>query len=305
MPVHLLIAGCGYLGQELARQALAAGHAVLGLTRSADSAESLRASGIPAAAADLADPPSLVRIASQCPPETAVIHCAAGGKGGGADTYRAIYLEGIKNLRAAFPDASRFVFTSSSSVYAQIDGSVVTEDFPALPERETGRILREAENETLTAAGTVLRLAGLYGPGRSVLLRQFLAGESVIDVRTEPPATPDGRWVNQIHRADAAAALLMAAQGALQSGIYNVVDSTPMLQRTIYTELAHRFARPLPPEAAPDHTRKRGWTHKRVDNTRLCAADWQPRFPSWFAALDNDPELIPSVTKQLREKSQA
>lgn len=296
MRAHLLIAGCGYLGQELARQALAARHTVLGLTRRADSAQALSDAGIPALAADLAAP--LDGIAAHCPPETVVVHCAAGGKGGGPDTYRAVYLEGLRNLRAALPGA-RLVFTSSSSVYAQVDGTLVTEAAPAAPDRETGRILRETEDLTIAGGGTVLRLAGLYGPGRSVLLRQFLAGESVIDIRREPPATPDGRWVNQIHRADAAAALLMAATGALTPGIYNCADSTPLLQRTIYTELARRFQRPLPPEAAPDSARKRGWTHKRVDNSRLRAAGWLPRFPSWFDALNGDPALVPSVLAQL------
>ena len=295
MPATLLIAGCGYLGQELARQALAAGHGVLALTRTAESALALREAGISARAADLSDAVALAAAAAECPRDTALVHCAASGKGGGPDTYRAVYLEGLRNLRAAFPDAARFVFTSSTSVYAQIDGSIVTEDSPALPERETGRILRETEDETLAAGGTVLRLAGLYGPGRSVLLRQFLAAASIIDVRTAPPATPDGRWVNHIHRADAATALLMAATGALPPGIYNCADSTPMLQRTIYNTLAVRFARPLPPEAAPDAARKRGWTHKRVANARLRAAGWQPRYPSWFDALDHDPALVPSI----------
>jgi len=292
----ILIAGCGYLGQELARQAIAAGHHVLGLTRSAESAASLAAAGIPARAADLSTP--LLELAAEFPDITAAVHCAAGGKGGGPDTYRAVYLEGMRQLRRAFPRA-RLVFTSSTSVYAQTDGSVVTEESPAHPERETGKLLRQAENETFVAGGTVLRLAGIYGPGRSVLLKQFLLGESVIDVRTEAPATPDGRWVNQIHRADAASALLMAATGALAPGIYNGADSTPMLQRTIYTELARRFARPLPPEAAPDANRKRGWTHKRVDNSRLRAAGWQPRYPSWFDALDHDPALVPSILRAI------
>ena len=295
----LLIAGCGYIGQELARQALAAGHRVLGLTRSAATVESLCASGIPAAAADITDAASLAPVAASLTGPVAVIHCAAGGKGVGPATYRSVYLQGMQNLCTAFPAAATFVFASSSSVYAQEDGSRVTEDTPALPERETGRILREAEEVALRAGGTVLRFAGLYGPGRSVLLRQFLAGESAIDVRTAPPATPDGRWVNQIHRTDAASALLFAATGGLPPGIYNAADSTPMLQRTIYQELARRFQRPLPPEAAPDHNRKRGWTHKQVDNSRLRHAGWQPRYPSWFHALDHDPALVPSILAQL------
>ena len=114
----------------------------------------------------------------------------------------------MRAWRSALPGAGRRLFTSSTSVYAGSDGAEVTEASPADPERETGRILRQTEDETLAAGGAVVRLAGIYGPGRSVLLQHYLTGQSVIDVRSEPPATPDGRWVNQIHREDAAAAML-------------------------------------------------------------------------------------------------
>jgi nucleoside-diphosphate-sugar epimerase len=299
----LLIAGCGYLGQALALRAIARGMKVGGICRSESSAQSVETAGIPALVADLTDAASIAALGRDWPPDTMIVHCAASGRGGAGDAYRGVYLEGMRNLRAAFPGASRVLFTSSTSVYPQTDGSMVTEDTPAEPERETGRILRLTEDETLAAGGTVVRLAGLYGPGRSVLLRQFLEGKSVIDVRTEAPATPDGRWVNQTHRDDAAAALLIllaeADAGACRGRVYNVADGTPMLQRTIYTELSRRFARPLPPEAPPDAGRKRGWTHKRVDASRLRALGWNPRFPSWFEALDGDAALVPSVLAQL------
>ena len=296
----LLIAGCGYLGQALARMAIEQGREVMGICQREASAQALREAGIPARAVSLSDSDAVLKLAGDLPGETAVVHCAASGRGGGSDAYRAVYLEGMRNLRAAFPAASRFLFTSSTSVYPQIDGSVVNEDSPAEPDRETGRILRAAESETLAAGGNVVRLAGIYGPGRSVLLRNFLTGESVLDVRTEPPATPDGRWVNQIHRDDAARALLLAVNTGVAGGqVLNAADSTPMLQRTLFDELARRFARPFPPSAAPDSSRKRGWSHKRVDASRLRALGWAPQFPSWFDALDGDASLIPSVLAQL------
>lgn len=299
-PPPILIAGCGYLGTELARQALASGIRVLGLCHREASAQALRGEGISAMAADLSDPAAMAALAAEWPRDTAVVHCAASGRGGAGEAYRAVYLEGMRNLRAAFSDASRLLFTSSTSVYPQTDGAWVTEDSPADTDKETGRILRQSEAETLAVGGAVVRLAGLYGPGRSVLLRNFLSGESVIDVRTAAPATPDGRWVNQIHRDDAARALLFLLTEADGAGrIYNAADSTPMLQRTIYIELARRFDRPLPPEAPPDANRKRGWTHKRVDASRLRSLGWQPQFPSWFDALDRDPALIPSVIDQV------
>lgn len=301
-PSPIIIAGCGYLGQALARLALAEGRNVLGICKHASSAEQLTASGIPARAADLSDAAAVKSVAAELPGDALVVHCAASGRGGGADAYRAVYLHGMHNLLTAFPAAGRVLFTSSTSVYSQTDGAWVTEDSPALPDREIGRILRQTENGTLAAGGCVVRLAGIYGPGRSVLLKNFLTEQSVMDVRTEAPATPDGRWINQIHCDDATRAILFllteVPEVLFLGGLYNVADSTPMLQRTIYEELTKRFARPMPPEAPPDAGRKRGWTHKRVDASRLRAAGWRPLYASWFQALDEDPAFLPSVLAQ-------
>ena len=102
---------------------------------------------------------------------------------------------GARHLLDAFRPR-RTVYTGSTSVYAQTDGAWVDESSPAEPDRETGHILRETEAIVLAAhGGTVARLAGIYGPGRSVLLRKFLASEAVIE--------GDGlRWLNQIQRDD-------------------------------------------------------------------------------------------------------
>ena len=107
----------------------------------------------------------------------AIVHCAASGRGAGdrAGRYRAVYLEGSQNLLTVFPSA-HLLFTSSTSVYAQTDGDLVDECSPAEPSAETGKILRESEELALGGGGTVVRLAGIYGPGRSFLLKRFLEG---------------------------------------------------------------------------------------------------------------------------------
>jgi nucleoside-diphosphate-sugar epimerase len=283
------------------------GWGVTGISHSEASAARLRDEGIPAVAADLGNEESLRAVAAGLPGGVLVVHCAASGRGGGVEAYRSVYLGGMRSLRAAFPGAHRVLFTSSTSVYAGIDGAEVSEASPAEPERETGRILRQTEDETLAGGGVVVRLAGIYGPGRSVLLQNFLAGQSVIDVRSEPPATPDGRWVNQIHRDDAAAAILHLLghpdDAVFRGQVYNVSDGVPLLQREIYVELARRFGREMPPEAAPDVGRKRGWTHKRVSAARLLATGWKPRYPGWFAAVDGDPGLVPSIVAKLGESA--
>jgi nucleoside-diphosphate-sugar epimerase len=161
---------------------------------------------------------------------------------------------------------------------------VVTEESPAEPERETGRILRETEEIVLAGGGTVARLAGIYGPGRSVLLRKFFNGEAVFD--------GDGsRLINQIHRDDAASALALLAERDV-SGIFNVADDSQPPQREVYSWLAERFEKPLPPSAPVDPNRKRGTTKKRVSNLKLRALGWEPQWPSFFDAVNGDPNLV-------------
>ena len=188
-----------------------------------------------------------------------------------------MYLEGARHLLDIFA-AKCFLYTGSTSVYAQTDGSWVDESSPAEPDRETGRILRETEDLITAHGGATARLAGLYGSGRSVLLRKFLAGEGMIE--------GDGsRWMNFCHRDDAAAALFaMATAPELPPGVYNVADDTPLTQLDCYRGLAELTGCPLPPFGPVDHGRKRGWTSKRVSNARLrSSVAWKPLFPSFTA----------------------
>ena len=116
------------------------------------------------------------------------------------EAYRSVYVDGLLNALAGIKPRQMLI-TGSTSVYAQTDGSWVDETSEARPDRETGRILLEAEAIALRSGGFVARLSGLYGPGRSVLMRKFLSGEAVIE--------GDGlRWINQVHRDDAAKAVV-------------------------------------------------------------------------------------------------
>ena len=280
---RVIIAGCGFVGLSTARVFHEAGWEVLGLTHSRESAEVLRSEPFSVAPCDISNADAVCGIAAQFGENAdAVIHCASSGRGG-AEAYRSVYLEGARNLLDAFAPA-RLLFTSSTSVYAQTDGAVVTEESPAEPPSETGRLLRETESLVLPRGGIVARLAGIYGPGRSVLLRKFFTGEAVIE-------GDGGRIVNQVHRDDIASALRVLIEKCA-TGIYNVSDDAPMPQREIYAWLAQRFARPLPPTGPIDPNRKRGWTSKRVSNAKLRALGWEPRFPSFFDAVEQQPELV-------------
>jgi nucleoside-diphosphate-sugar epimerase len=278
---RVIIAGCGFVGLATARLFRGAGWEVLGITHSVESAERLSGESIPMVAADISNAESLRSLRTERAADL-IIHCASSNLGG-AEAYQAVYLDGCQNLLSVLTP-QRLIFTSSTSVYVQIDGSVVTEESPAESPRDTGRILRAAEDVVLASGGIVARLAGIYGPGRSVLLRRFFSGEAVIE--------GDGsRVINQVHRDDIAAALLtLAEQG--KPGIYNVCDDTPMSQGDLYRGLAKHFDKPLPPEGPVNPARKRGWTSKRVSNGKLRSLGWTPRYPSFFRAVAEDPDLV-------------
>lgn len=262
---NVLVVGAGYLGSEAVRVFREAGW---------DTQAASLGGGEGLLACDVSDADSV----SALPDADAVVHCAASGRGG-EDAYRRVYLEGCGNLIRRFPEA-RLVFTSSSSVYAQHEGEIVTEDSETIPDRATGEILLEAERVVLDAGGVVARLAGIYGPGRSVLLRKFLEGEAVIE--------EDGRrFINTIHRDDAARAIihLLGLEPFPAGEIFNVADSVTMTQLGVYQGLAKIFGKDLPPNGPRDLNRKRGWTHKRVSNEKLRATGWEPEYPSFLDAV--------------------
>lgn len=282
----ILIAGCGYVGSQLARMLESAGQKYTALTYSGKTAGPLTGEILQC---DLSSLDEIMEMSQNIPKPSAIVHCASSNRGG-SDAYRAVYLNGVKNLVSAFPDQPLF-FTSSTSVYAQNDGSLVSEDSPAEPDRETSQILRKAEELVLAKQGTVLRLSGIYGPGRCIYLQRMLDGTATIE------AGPTSRYLNQIHRDDAASAiahLLSLPEDEVKGQIYNVTDGNSPNQRECYESLARFLDRPAPPEAAPAERTKRALTHKRISNEKLCATGWKPIYPSLIDALKTDANLMAS-----------
>ena len=291
-----LVVGCGYIGEALADLLHARGHQVLGLTHSAASSERLaNAKPWRVAECDVTDPAAVERLKLE--PIKVIIHCASSSKGG-PEAYRAVYLEGLRNLVSTFPAAFP-LFTSSTSVYTQTDGSLVTEETVCNPERENGRVLLETEALALSGGGCTARLAGIYGPGRSVILKNLLLKQAVIEGNAG-----NGRLLNQIHRDDAVSALYLLATEQ-KAGLFNVVDSDPLTQRELFQVLAPKFNVPMPPAGEPNHSRKRPYTHKAISNRKLRDAGWQPKHPGYLHAIDNDPLLASSILSQLIEAGHA
>jgi nucleoside-diphosphate-sugar epimerase len=179
-------------------------------------------------------------------------------------------------------------------VYAQETGDWVTEESLAQPKHETGKILREAETLVLDRSGTVARLAGLYGPGRSALLQRMLRGEAVVDPGHD-------RFVNQLHRDDAASALFLLGGKGKETGgqIYNVTDDLPMRLSECYQWLAEKLQRPLAAAGTVPVARKRGNSNKRVSNAKLREAGWDPVFSSFMAGMEKS--VLPEMKQALEQ----
>lgn len=288
--MKMLLIGCGFVGERAADILHAGGHEVIGVTHSPASADRLSAvKPWRALACDVSSASDVQALREKTGPVDAFIHCASSGKGG-AEMYQAVYVDGLTHLISAYPEAWP-LYTSSTSVYPQTDGGQVDETSPAEPMKDTGRLLRAAEEIALSKGGTVARLAGIYGPGRSFVLKNLLEGKSGIEVND---GAPEGRLLNQIHADDAASALVHLVTKK-QAGIFNVVDDAQMTQRACLEKLAALFSLPVPETKAPDPGRKRGWTHKHVSNARLRATGWSPKYPGYFDALHDDPQLASSI----------
>lgn len=269
--MRALIVGCGYVGFPLAAELVKLGHEVFGMRRSTSSDAALRAAGIAPLCGDITQPDSL----KQLPRDFDwVVNCVASGGGGGVEKYRQLYLQGMRNLIAWLTapggKTPRIIYTSSTGVYGQNDGSLVDETSPTEPATDTAKILIETEQALLTAGcekrfpAIVLRAAGIYGPERGYLLKQFLRGEARIE--------GDGsRMLNMIHRDDLVQAIIAALERGRAGEIYNAVDDAPVSQLEFFKWLAAKLGKPLPSSVTEDFAapRKRGVTNKRISNAKL------------------------------------
>lgn len=266
--MRVLIVGVGYVGLPLGAELVRRGHEVCGLRRSTAGDAEMKAAGIAPLHADITRAETLAELPNDF---DWVVNCAATG-GGNVEDYQQLYFHGTQNLIAWLAGAPRFVYTSSTGVYGQNDGSVVNESNPTEPASDAARILVETENVLLGASrkknfpAIILRVAGIYGPGRGYLLKQFLRGEARIE--------GDGsRHLNMIHRDDLVAAIIAALERGRGGEIYNVVDDEPVTQLEFFRWLASQLGKPLPATIPGDAAvaGKRGLTNKRVANAKLKA----------------------------------
>jgi nucleoside-diphosphate-sugar epimerase len=211
-----------------------------------------------------------------------VTHCASSGRGGEA-AYEEVFLKGVQMINTHQAQARRLL-VSSTSVYGQTQGEIVTEESPAEPLSATSRILREAEKLAVVSGITVVRSSSIYGPGRGVLFDKFQRGDAVIE--------GDGlRWTNQIHQHDLVSAMIHLIEVGKPGEIYNASDDRPVTYLDYYTWCSKFLNKPMPPFGPVNTQRKRGLTNKRVSNVKLRGTGWSPVYPSFREGIAHDYEI--------------
>ncbi len=268
----VLIAGCGDIGGRLALQLLRQGWTVYGLRRTVAKLPP----GVFGVGADLFD----ARMPAQWPEDRIdyLVYCATPTVRDEAG-YRAAYVQGLRHvlgwIERGGQKPKRIVFVSSSSVYGQQRGEWVDETSPAEATGFSGQVMREAEQVTLNSGlpASILRLTGIYGPGRSDLMNRVRQGYSVA---IDPPL-----YGNRIHADDAAgllAFLLMAdARGAALDDCYIGVDDVP----APLAEVVDWMRKRLGVTKWSDEMSVRRAGSKRCSNARAKALGWVPRYASY------------------------
>lgn len=274
-----LIVGCGDVGGRLAQQLLASGWQVSGLRRSVEQLPQ----GVQPVAADLAD----AQMPATWPERTPdyLVYCVAASQHDEAG-YQAAYVDGMRHVLSWLASRGqrprRLLFVSSSSVFAQKDGEWVDETSVTAPEGYSGRLMLEAEQLALASGipASVVRLTGIYGPGREWLLSQVRQGYRVVE---EPPL-----YGNRIHAVDAAGLLAYLihadVRGVALDSCYIGVDDDPAPLFDVVNWLREYMG----VTEWSDEQRVRRTGSKRCSNARARALGWVPQYPSYkegYAAI--------------------
>jgi nucleoside-diphosphate-sugar epimerase len=288
LPESVMIFGCGYVGAALAEVLLRAGVRVGALTRNPEKALRLERLGLNEVLVENLDNAAWHQKLSGS--YTAVVNCVSSA-GGGLEGYRKSYIEGQQSILEWTKKnaVQRYVYTSSTSVYPQDGGVEVDEAADTSTASPTGRLLCESE-QTLVAASDrfdawyVLRLAGIYGPGRHYLLDMLCSGETVI------PGFGD-YFLNLIHCDDIVSAICraLANDDPQYSGIYNLADNFPATKAEVVNWLGEALDVPQPrfdPDQTPPRLQRRGgrMPSRKILNHKFSRTfDWVPAYPDFRA----------------------
>jgi nucleoside-diphosphate-sugar epimerase len=234
--VDVLIAGCGWLGREVARRLVARGDRVTGLTRTEESAAKLREDGIASFSIDL----TIGDVSRDVPGRYDAIVSMLSASGRDPSAYRRAYVDATRHLLDATTTADvAFVYVGSTGVFGQTDGSWVDERTPTQTSDATSAVLIEAERLVLDrsrprARPCVVRCSGLYGPQRAGTLERVRTGALAL-------GAGDTTWMNFCHRDDAASTVVAALERGEPGAIYHASDAEPATRHDVVAWIAARL----------------------------------------------------------------
>ena len=265
--MRVLIAGCGDVGNVLATSLLRDGHLVYGLKRDT----STLPDGVQALRADLLNPGTLTDLPTDIDclvfmPTPARRDLAA---------YEDIFIHGWNNLWSALKKPpARTLLVSSTAVFGEADGGIVNEETRPDPTRFNGRVLLDMEQlaRRSTENLVVVRISGIYGPGRERLIR--LAASPGLEIQQSPPC-----YTNRIHRDDAAAALKHLLELDEPDTLYLASDDLPAPRYEVVEWLAS-MQDCASPKGLVDESANRG---KRVSNQKLRDSGFSLSYPDYWA----------------------
>lgn len=277
-----MILGCGYVGMPLAEAFRHAGDVVFPTTRSQDRARQFEQQGYHAKIADVTQPDTLRKL-----PEVDTVVFAVGYDSGSGASREDVYAEGLKNVLDHLPETTRrLVFVSTTGVYGDAEGQTVDEETPCDPARPGGKAFLKAEqylrnHPVWSRRSVILRMAGIYGPGRIPRSADIEAGK--------PIPAPGGGALNLIHVDDAVQAIRLAADAETFSPLYIVSDGSPVDRRDYYREVARLLSAPEPTFEEPDPgspAAQRAGSDRKMSNRRLVnELGFQPKHPSYREGL--------------------
>jgi nucleoside-diphosphate-sugar epimerase len=238
---HVLIAGCGYVGQRLAAR-LRDRFEVAAMVRTSEKAAALERDGIKALAVDL----DRVRAGGATLPERldqeAIVYLTPPPNAGESD----LRLDRFLHLAIVPPKA--FVYISTTGVYGDTEGGFVDESTPVQPRTERARRRVSAEEMTRVwcterrVRRVVLRVPGIYGPGRLPLDRLK---------QREPMVCPEDAGItNRIHVDDLVTACELAVVNKEARGVYNVTDGNSISSTAFFDAVANIAGLPCPPRVS-------------------------------------------------------
>jgi nucleoside-diphosphate-sugar epimerase len=215
------------------------------------------------------------------PADTAAVVIAIAADSPTEAAYRAAYVKGLSHVLGALDrdgvSPRRVLFVSSTAVYGGAGGGWIDERTTPAPGGFSGRILREAEELLLSrlrgngSTPTVLRLGGIYGPGRTRLIDQVRSGVAL--------APDEPRYTNRIHRDDAAAAIVhLCTMASMPAPVYVGVDNDPADLGDVLRFLASEMGSAEPPVGPAGEARG---GNKRCSNALLRSTGFEFAYPSF------------------------